>query len=136
MGPHKKMKASNMNAKSGSSNNVAFFIRIGVLLAVLLAVGGAFAYDRMVLVPRGKEAVDRVVAACEPLTVERTTVHKAAGCEPTASENVGAYQVDDWSFGRILPNLAGHKVSVVYLNGKVSEVYDGGISDSDRELLK
>ena len=126
-----------MNAKSKSAYGLSFFIRIGVLLFLLVVVGGAFAYDRFVLVPAGEQGVDRIINAC-PTTgnVERAAVLKAAGCEPTSTETAGRYQIDDWTFGRILPNLAGHKVTVLYLNGQVTETIRGGISDEDREALK
>lgn len=125
-----------MSSKSKSAYGTSFFIRLGVLLFLLLGVGGAFAYDRMVLVPAGEKAVDSIVNACTAGTPDRSAVHAAAGCEPTSTEPVGGYQIDDWSFGRILPNLPGHKVSVVYKDEKVSEVFRGGISDAERTALK
>jgi len=123
-------------SNSKSAYGPSFFIRMGVLLVLLLGVGGAFAYDRMVLVPGGNDAVDRIMTACKDLSADKDAVHKAAGCEPTATETIGNYQVDDWSFGRILPNLEGPKVSVVYLDGKVTEAFRAGIKDAERAALK
>jgi len=125
-----------MSSNSKSAFGPAFFIRIGVLGVLLLGVGGAFAYDRLVLVPAGEQAVERVVEACKDLSAERAAVIKAAGSEPTSTETFGIYQIDDWNFGRILPTLDGYKVSVVYNNGLVTEYYRAGISDAEREALK
>lgn len=123
-------------SNSKSAYGPSFFIRMGVLLVLLLGVGGAFAYDRMVLLPSGNDAVDRVMTACKDLSADRAAVHKAAGCEPNATETIGDYQIDDWSFGRILPNMEGPKVSVLYLNGKVTESYRKGIKDAERAALR
>ena len=124
-----------MNAKSDSpKNNKAFKIRMSILLLVMLAVGGAFAYDRLVLVAAGKAAVDRIVAACDS-NEDRTAVHKAAGCEPTTTEKIGPYQLDNWVFGRIASHLPGHKVSVVFRDEQVGEVYSGGITRVERASL-
>lgn len=125
-----------MSSKSKSAYGPSFFIRISVLSVLLLGIGGAFAYDRLVLIPSGKEAVDRVMDACKDFSIDRAAVHKAAGCEPTATETIGDYQIDDWHFGRILPNLTGYKVSVVYnKNGSIVESHRKGISDADRSAL-
>jgi hypothetical protein len=124
-----------MNTKSKSPFGPAFFIRIGVLALLLLVIGGAFAYDRLVLVPTGKETVDRVFDACKSPQADKASVHKAAQCEPTSTETVGSFEVENYSFGRILPNLQGHKVSVVYRDGKVVESFQGGITDADRADL-
>ena len=109
---------------------------MGVLLLLLLIVGGGLAYDRLVLIPGGKDAVDRVIKACSDSSAERAAVHKAAGCEPTATQTSGSYEIEDWNFGRILPNLEGYKVSVIYRDGKVVETYRGGIPDKDRATYK
>lgn len=123
-------------SNSKSAYGPSFFIRMGVLLVLLLVVGGAFAYDRLVLMPSGNDAVNRIMTACKDLTADRAAVHKAAGCEPTATETIGIYQVDDWHFSRILPNLTGPKVSVIYNNGKVSEAIRTGLTDAERAALK
>ena len=125
-----------MNKKSKSAYGPSFFIRMGVLLLLLLIVGGGLAYDRLVLIPGGKDAVDRVIKACSDSSAERAAVHKAAGCEPTATQTSGSYEIEDWNFGRILPNLEGYKVSVIYRDGKVVETYRGGIPDKDRATYK
>ncbi len=125
-----------MNANSKNPYGTSFFIRMGVLLLLLLGVGGAFAYDRLVLVPAGKEAVNRVVNACMDPGADKSAVHAAAGCKPTYIETAGQYEIADYSFGRILPNLEGYKVTVVYLDGKVAESFRGGISDADRAEYK
>ena len=125
-----------MNTKSNSPFGPSFFIRIGVLAVLLLGIGGAFAYDRLVLVPTGKETVDRVFDACKSTEADRASVHKAAGCEPTSTETVGVYDIENYSFGRILPNLQGHAVSVVYRDGKVAESFRGGMTDDDRATLQ
>ncbi|QEG20556.1 hypothetical protein [Mariniblastus fucicola] len=125
-----------MNSKSDSSYGASFFIRIAILLVLLVGIGGAFAYDRMVLLPAGKEAVDRVVEASGQAGANRTAVHEAAGCEPTSSETAGDYLIEDWSFSRILPNLEGYKVTVVYLDDQVAETFRGGIRDSEREEFR
>ena len=126
-----------MNKKSKSAYGPSFFIRMGVLLLLLLIVGGGLAYDRLVLIPSGKEAVDRVVTACTNPSADRAAVHKAAGCDPTATEKAGLYEIEDWNFGRILPNLEGYKVTVVFhQDGNVVETYRGGITDKDRATYK
>lgn len=124
-----------MNKKSDSPYNASFFIRMGVLLFLLLVIGGAFAYDRLVLVPNGKDAVDRVAAACMDSNADRAAVHAAAGCEPTSTAKSGTSEIEDFNFGRILPNLEGYKVSVLYENGKVVETIKGGIGDADRDAF-
>ena len=128
-----------MKSKSKSKKpayGTSFFIRMGVLLFLMLVMGSAFAYDRFVLVPGGEDAVDRVVKACMDPEAKRPAIIEAAGCEPTSSETAGDYQIDDWSFGRILPNLQGHKVTVIFRNDKVAESFRGGISDAERAKLK
>lgn len=125
-----------MSKKSDSPYGTAFLIRVGVLLAVLLLVGAGVAYDRFILVPSGEDAVERVMQACADANAQQSAVRKAAGCDPTSTEKAGMYEIDDWKFGRILPNLEGYKVSVVYLDGIVAETYRGGISDADRATFR
>ena len=124
-----------MSKKSESPYGPSFFIRMGVLLFLLVVVGGSFAYDRLVLVPAGEEAVQRVVDACMDANADRAAVHKAAGCEPTATEKNGTHEIEDFNFARILPNLEGYKVSVLYEDGKVTETIKGGITDADRSAF-
>ena len=123
-------------SKSKSAYGTSFFIRMGVLLFLLLVIGGAFAYDRMVLVPGGKDAVDRVVEACLSPGANRPAIIEAAGREADTSETAGEYQIEDWSFGRILPNLQGHKVTVIFKEDEVVESIRGGISDTERAEIK
>lgn len=125
-----------MSKKSKSAFDAAFFIRMGVLLALLLVVGGGLAYDRLVLVPGGEEAVKKVLSAGKEIRADRSTIHAAAGRGPNESEDVGPFAVEHWEFGRILPNLEGHRVSVAFKNdGKVTEVYAGGLKDDQRARL-
>lgn len=125
-----------MNKKSKSAYGPSFFIRMGVLVLLLLIVGGGLAYDRLVLVPGGKDAVDRVIKACSDSTADRAAVYKAAGCDPTATQTSGRYEIEDWNFGRILPNLEGYRVTVIFDGDQVVETYRGGMPDEDRETFK
>lgn len=125
-----------MSDESKSSYGTAFFIRMGVLLVLLLVAGGAMAYDYLVLQPASQETIERVVKACTDLKAEQAAVREAAGSDPTSTEVVGKsqkFEIDEWKFGRVLPFLEGSKISVVYLNGKVTEYYQGGIPDAERE---
>jgi len=125
-----------MSANSNKSSGTSFLIRVAVLLLFLLVAVGAYAYDRYVLMPSGKTTVDRVMDACMVQGADKSAVHAAAKCEPTSSETAGVYELEDYSFGRILPNLPGYRVTVVYLDDKVAETYRGGITDSERAGLK
>ena len=129
---------SKSKSKSKSAYGPAFFIRTGVLLFLLLVMGGALAYDRLVLVPGGEDAVDRVVNASTPDDAKRSAIIEAAGCEPSSSETIGEFRIDDWTFGRILPNLQGHKVTVIFYNDseRVVESIRGGMDEAERAALK
>jgi hypothetical protein len=125
-----------MSNKSNSPYGVSFFIRFGVLLAFLLIVGGALAYDRLVLVPNGEDAVKKVLEASKDPRADRSTIEAAAGREPNECETIGSYSVEHWEFGRILPNLEGHKVSAAFkIDGKLAEIYSGGLKDEQRAAL-
>lgn len=124
-----------MNSKK-SPYNTGFIIRISVLLLLLVVVGGSFAYDRLVLLPAGNAAVDRIVKVCLDSSADKAAVHEAAGCEPESLQTAGMHEIEDFRFGRILPNLESRDVSVVYVDGKVVESFRGGISDSDRRAYE
>lgn len=130
-----KTKKSQSN-KSDSPYGVAFFVRIGVLLFLLLLLAGGFAYDRFVLVPSGKAAVERVMKEFNNPDSDLASIQKAAGRKPTSTETLGEHEVENWHFGRILPNLTGYKVSIVHNNGRPTDAFTGEISDTDRERLE
>jgi hypothetical protein len=123
-----------MNSKQKSSTG--FIIRISVLLLFLAVVGGAFAYDRLVLLPAGDAAVDKIVNACLDSAANKESVREAAGREPDSVETAGMHEIENYRFGRILPNLESRDVSVLYVDGKVVESFRGGISDADRRLYE
>jgi len=120
--------------KSESPYGVAFFVRMGVLLFLLLVVGGLFAYDRFVLVPGGEAAVERVVSEFAD-GGDRASIKKAAGRKPNSTETIGGFEVDHWHFGRILPTMTGYKVSVVYQDGRPTDALRGGVSEESRETF-
>ena len=110
-------------------------VRLGVLLLLLVLIGGAFVYDRFVLVPAGEETVKRVADVCLQKNATRDQVQAAAGIAPTSTETLGIYEVENYSFGRILPNLPGYTISVIYQDGNVTESITPGISDEERKAL-
>ena len=124
-----------MNSKK-SGGNAGFVARISILLFLLACVGGAFAYDRAVLIPAGSAGVDRIADACLKSDASRESVKQAAGCEPKAVETLGKYELETYHFGRILPNLQGWTIDVLYKDEKVVESFSGGISEANRSLYE
>lgn len=125
-----------MSKKSDSPYGTSFFVRIGLLLTLLLLVGGAMAYDRLILVPSGEDNVRKILSASSNADADRSAIHAAAGREPNETESIGPYSVEHWEFGRILPNLEGHKISIAFeSDGGVAEAYSGGLNDDQRSIL-
>lgn len=123
----------NSGKTRGSSGFVA---RISILLVLLACVGGAFAYDRLVLIPAGSEAVDRIAAACVDPAASKESIQKIAGRDASSMESLGVYEMESYRFGRILPNLQGWSIDVVYKDGIVVESFKGGITDANKRLYK
>jgi len=103
-----------------------FYIRMGVLLLLLAIFAGGSLYDRMVLVPGGMEAVEKIGNA-----KDKSEVKEFAGQSPTETETYGKFEVETYKFSRILPTLEGPMVSVIYSGEMVSEVINGPLNQED-----
>lgn len=123
--------------KKKSKYDTAFFIRLGILIPLLLLVGGGMAYDRLVLVPHGQKKVAEIIATKNPGDGSaEALIEKTAGKAPSEKQTVGKYEIHEYRFGRVLPNLAPHICTIVFSNGNLVESYAGTMPDDERALLE
>jgi len=131
------MAKSKNKSKKKSKYDTAFFIRIGILVPLLLLVAGGMAYDRLVLVPHGKEKVAELMATKNPGDgTAEALMEETAGKSPSNIQTIGNYTVHEYRFGRVLPSLAPHICTVIFANGQLVESYEGTMPDSEIGLLQ
>ena len=132
-----KKKKSKKSKKKKSKYDAAFFIRIGILVPLLLLVAGGMAYDRLVLIPHGQKKVAEIIATKNPGDGNaEAVIEEVAGRSPSNTQTVGEFTVDEYRYGRILPNLTPHICTVVFSNGQLVESYAGTMPDDEIALLK
>lgn len=132
-----KKKKKSKNSKKKSKYDTAFFVRIGILVPLLLLVAGGMAYDRLVLVPHGEKKVAEIIATKNPGDGNaEALVQEAAGKAPSDTQTIGKFTVQEYRFGRILPNLAPHICTVIFSGGHIVEAYAGKMPDDEVALLK
>lgn len=130
-------KANKKSKKKKSKYDTAFFIRIGILVPLLLLVAGGMAYDRLVLVPHGDKKVAEIIATKNPGDGNaEALIQEKAGRSPSDKQTIGKFDVHEYRFGRILPNLAPHICTVVFCDGHLVESYAGTMPDDEIALLK
>ena len=130
----KSKKKSNIKK---SKYDAAFFIRIGILLPVLLLFAGGLAYDRLVLVPHGEKKIAEIIATKNPSDGNaEALIQEKAGKSPAQKQTIGNFDVHEYRFGRILPNLAPHICTVVFSDGHLVETYAGTMPEEEISLLK
>lgn len=130
-------KAKKKSKKKKSKYDTAFFIRIGILVPLLLLVAGGMAYDRLVLVPHGEKKVAEIIETKNPGDGNaEAMIEEKAGKSPSDKQTIGKFNVHEYRFGRILPNLAPHICTVVFCDGHLVESYAGKMPESDLALLK
>ncbi len=130
-------KSKKKSSKKKSPYDTAFFIRIGILVPLLLLIAGGFAYDRLVLVPHGKKKVAEIIATKNPVDgTAETLIQETAGKSPAQKQTIGNFDVHEYRFGRILPNLAPHICTVVFCDGNLVESYAGTMPEDEIALLK
>ncbi|HMP78006.1 MAG TPA: hypothetical protein PKD54_01015 [Pirellulaceae bacterium] len=98
-------------------------MRITILIIILLAVTGLFAYDRYVMVPKGEKIIDQLgVLSTKPKdSVGRAEVQALVGSRPVKSTPVEGTElvIEEYRMPRVLPFQQGTPVWVIFKNANL-----------------
>ncbi len=98
-----------------------FAVRISILVVILIAVSGLFAYDWYVMVPKGNQIIEELgtLSLKSKDETSRADVQKVIGRGPIKTTAVEGTElvIEEYRMPRVLPFQQGTPVWVVFKNG-------------------
>ena len=106
-----------------SAYGKGFAIRMIVLLVLLGLVAAGFYYDRQ-LQANAKSMINDLYSMSTGAAVSKEEVKEKIGFAPSETKTVDKFEVERYTFGRVLPFTKGEYVEVAYRNGYLDQVAD------------
>lgn len=124
-----------------SGQDKGFLVRMGVLLAILVLLGGTLWYDRGVVRPANEKKIKELESFFDKNYdgLKQDKVRQQVGFAPVFSETRDKFEVDCYRFGGALPFLPAQNLYVVFLDdvysfhtGDGSKVTAQALAESSR----
>ena len=123
-----------------SPNGKGFALRMTILIGLLALAVGGFYYDRFVLPKKAEATINEAYGLMtKPLDgsgITKQVVQETIGFAPQATSNQDGYEIETYSFSRVLPFLKGDFLNVIYENGTLVQILQNQDYDPEKVKMK